>query len=147
MPFVSQVAYETPVVCSSGKSVRVAATLATTGAPITITAGSATVMPTIRINGGPPITLERPLYTAAHLGILYFLPAGQQVPKDASVTFSAADNWFASSVGVAVGATDMPIVNRSGKTIYGDRPPVMRVGYNYTGPACRYWSYEQGIKN
>jgi hypothetical protein len=146
MPFVSQAIYDTPLVCSSGKSIQVAVKLASTGAPLAVSAGSTTIMPTIRINGGSPITLERPICTGSHYGILYFLPKGYQVQKGDSVTFSVADGWFSTGFGAASGTTDLAAVNRAGLPKYNSSPATMRVGYNYTGPAV-YWSYEWSPKN
>jgi hypothetical protein len=146
MPFVSQATYETPLVCSSGQSVTLATIVATTGTPLPVTAGSATTMPTISIDGGSPITLERPFYASGFNGIQYYLPPGLSVPKDASVTFSAPDGFFSTSIGTARGSTNVAMVNRSGKPIFGDVPATIRFGYNHSsGP--QYWGYEYSPRN
>ncbi|APW59223.1 hypothetical protein [Paludisphaera borealis] len=147
MPFVSQSGFNTPVVRSSGKSIQVTANIIGSGASTTVTAGSATIMPTITINGGPPITLVRPFYTSSHEGILYFLPRGSKINSGDVVVFSAAAGWFATALGVAAAAVNVTCVNKADKPTYGDLPKTSRVGFNYTYPAMTDWSFERGPRN
>jgi hypothetical protein len=150
MPYVSPVGPGDVRVYTCGTAVRVGLELQADGRtpkqPIKAVADSISTFPTIKIDGGSPITLERPLYSADYAGVLLFLPSGQSVPKDANVTFSAPEGWLETAVGGIGAATDMAIPNRSGKAVYGDLPPTMRVGQGYA-QASEEWGYEHGRKN
>lgn len=148
MPYVSPVGPGDIVVYSSGNAVRVAFDIANNGGPISTTAGSLATAPTIKINGGSPISLERPLYTGVkpYAGVLMFTPPGVTIPKDANVTITTVDDWIKTSLGGAIGVTDLAIPNRSGKPVYGDLPPTVRVGYGFAYDSS-YWSVGFGNKN
>lgn len=147
MPFVSQTTYDTPIVYSSGKSVVLAAKALTGGSPLLITPDSAVSMPTIKINGGAPITLERPFYTNYHLGIQYFLPEGAKVDTGDSVTFSAEAGFFATQLGLAHESVDLPIINKSGVSVHGDEPKTIMIGTQFTAPFSGTYSFGQDIRN
>ncbi|MDR3582653.1 MAG: hypothetical protein P4L67_05245, partial [Candidatus Pacebacteria bacterium] len=147
MPFISQSGFNTPVVGSSGKSIGVSVKVIASGALTTVTAGSATIMPTITINGGAPITLARPFYTSSSEAILYFLPSGLKINAGDVVVFSAASGWFATALGVADAAVNVTCVNLADKPKYGALPKISRVGFNYTYPAMTDWSFERGPRN
>lgn len=145
MPFVSQTTYDTPVVCSSGKTVKVAIKSAVTGLPLLVSSIDSTLPPVIRIDGGLPITLTKPFYTKYFTGLLYALPPGIKVPKDAQVTMTVGNGWFTTSLGAALGM-DGVISNKSGRFLYEDSPANLRRGWNFSyGPS--YWHYERSFRN
>ncbi len=148
MPYLSPVGHGDFAVYSSGKTVRVGFELTNVGSPVVATAGSMTTAPTISINGGPPITLERPLYTGdkSYAGVMLFTPSGVTVPVGADVTISTVDGWMGTSVGPVVGVSNLAIPNRSGKPVYSDMPADLRVGYGFAYDSS-YWSIGYGSKN
>lgn len=148
IPFVSQVTTDTPVVCSSGQSITVAAKLTTDGSSVKVSSVNTAIYPTISINGGSPVTPVAHLATTNHFGVQLYLPPGVTIVAGDSVTFTAAEGWFATGVGVAPAATNTACSNRAGKPLYSDAyPPTIRVGYNFTSPADKYWGSEQNPKN
>ena len=147
MPFVSQSGHFDPVVCSSGKAIKVISKIVATGDVTTVTAGSATVMPTIKINGGSPITLAYAAYPGTSEGILYYLPTGYKIDAGDVVTLSAPSAWFSTSLGAADAAVDVPCVNRADQPLYSDEPATAIIGYNHTYPLSTDYGNEQGPKN
>lgn len=147
IPFVSQAVYETPVICSSGKTLRIASKVAATGAALSIKAGSVQGTVSINVNGGDPVDLSVLLYSGSHDGILYSIP--QQILPTDVVTFTAPDAFYSTPLGVASGCTNLACINRSGKPLYSDQTPPTRVGINFSSgsTASGYWSSEQTIRN
>jgi len=144
MPFVSQAVYDAPIVCSSGKSIRVP-TKSIAGKDLVVTSfGDSS--PTIKINGGAAVTLGRS-FSTSHYGAMFFLPSGSKINAGDSVAFSASDGFVATILGAATGCTDMACVNKSGVAIYGDQPRTLFGGHNQTYPAETNYSWYQGSSN
>lgn len=142
--FSSQADVLTPVVASSGKTVRVL-TRNHAGEELMATGFGATA-PTIKINGGSPVTLVRP-FSTTHSGVLYFLPEGTSVAPGDSVTFSAPEGYIETTLGATSAVTDLACINRTNAPIYGDQPRNLFAGLNYVYPAMSFWSMYAGACN
>ena len=142
--FSSQADVLTPVVASSGKTIRVL-TRSPSGDELMVT-GVGPTAPTIKINGGSPITLVRP-FTTTHSGVLYYLPAGSEVAPGDTVSFSAPEGYIETSLGITSAVTDLACINRTNAPIYGDQPRNLFAGLNYVYPAMSYWSMYAGACN
>jgi hypothetical protein len=109
---------------------------------------SSLAMPTVRINGGSPVSLGtsadsywistvRDIFGALVPTCPYiaFYPAGFPTisPSDV-VTVSYPDGWATFQGGSAVAANNVPAVNLAGSAFYPDLPasPTMKVGLNFT---------------
>ena len=146
MPYVPPAVISGPRVYSDGTTIVLPFVTSSTGSPALLVGGSMTTAPTIKINGGSPITLERPLYTSKHTGILFFTPSGTTISQGDVVTLSAPYKWITTALGYAGAVTDLAVTNRSGQAVYGDLPPTMRMGLNYTIGA-QYWHFSKSFKN
>lgn len=146
LPYIAPLDHGDWSVYSSGRFVRCGVNLQTTGEPVKINAGGAVTAPTITIDGGAPVALVNPYYSADCAGVLYQMPAGQTIPKGSAVAVTTQTGWLQTASGLVLPATNLVIPNRSGNAVYGDDPPTMRVGFNM-GVSVTDWSVPHSIKN
>lgn len=142
--YVPQTTYGAPIVLTSGKSIKVEPKTPA-GVALKVAALGAT-MPTARINGGSPFTMEYK-YADQHTAVIYYFPDGKQAGPNDTVTFSAVSGFISTPLGTAPGCTDMACVNKAGGPVYVGEPHNLVTGFNYDYPGCAYYGPSNGPRN
>jgi len=113
---------------------------------------SKTADPTIRVNGGSPITLLAPIWTSSseeRADLIYRLPdAEPDVDSGDMVTYSAPQGWVVTAQGPVDEAVDAAVTNSVGIELvsaFADVQKTMEIGYN-TGHHA-YWTPGEPTKN
>jgi len=111
-----------PKVMSSGGTISIGFT--TIGAGSMTKPVAALTAPTIKVNGGSPVTLPgiaigSPWLTGSHPLLAWQLPGGLRVTPTDTVTISAPAAWCNTQAGITEAMADQPVENCTGKSAFG----------------------------
>jgi hypothetical protein len=110
--------------------------------PVTLSVQSYGGLPTISINGGPPVSLTLPALNSNYI----FYPLTSPVPAGATVTFSAPPNWALTSAGAVPAFSGYPVTTGLKSLLppfNATSPKTMQAGYvlpgvGYASPVLVY---------
>ncbi len=139
---------------SSGKTVTVAVASKAGGAPRFPSTSRLNAAPTIRIDGGAPITLgtapQAGCFTGGTMDAVYLaLPTGTYVSPGQTVSMDVPEGWFPDDFGVAQAQSGVVVANYAGKSVTDQLwpdPKTMRLGVNHESTQD-YWAALCSVRN